>query len=143
MTILPDHAVHWSVCVAKISTVCTFHFPCFPIPSLMFSIMQESITTMFKSHTFSFFSTLTFSPSLLPSPLPPSFVSLSLFQRMQSMFGLDMPLSSLLIKPIQRITKYPLLLKVFHSTLMTGDIITSIELERVWNNIICACANLH
>jgi hypothetical protein len=31
--------------------------------------------------------------------------------RMQSMFGLEMPLSSLLIKPIQRITKYPLLLK--------------------------------
>ena len=35
-----------------------------------------------------------------------------LSQRMQSMFGLEMPLSSLLIKPVQRITKYPLLLKV-------------------------------
>jgi hypothetical protein len=28
-----------------------------------------------------------------------------------SLFGSDIPLSSLLIKPIQRITKYPLLLK--------------------------------
>ena len=39
----------------------------------------------------------------------------SIPQRMQSIFGLKMPLSSLLIKPIQRITKYPLLLKVYNT----------------------------
>jgi len=31
--------------------------------------------------------------------------------RVQSMFGTDTPLSTLLIKPVQRITKYPLLLR--------------------------------
>ena len=47
--------------------------------------------------------------SLLPPALPPS---LHPSQRVQSLFGTDIPLSTLLIKPIQRITKYPLLLRV-------------------------------
>jgi len=40
------------------------------------------------------------------------------FQRVQSMFGIETPLSALLIKPVQRITKYPLLLKVRSSPQM-------------------------
>ena len=38
-------------------------------------------------------------------------------QRVQSLFGIETPLSTLMIKPVQRITKYPLLFKVSHMTL--------------------------
>lgn len=36
----------------------------------------------------------------------------SYLTRVQSLFGIETPLSSLMIKPIQRITKYPLLFRV-------------------------------
>ena len=53
-------------------------------------------------------------------------------QRVQSLFVTDTPLSTLLIKPVQRITKYPLLLKVPHHVTIT---FISHYLTKLW----CIC----
>ena len=59
-------------------------------------------------------------PAILNAP---TCLCISYVQRMQVMFGIDTPLSSLLIKPVQRITKYPLLLRVCVCVCISSTII--------------------
>ena len=47
-------------------------------------------------------------------------VIITQLQRIQFMFGTNTPLHSLLIKPVQRIAKYPLLMKVVGSLIKSS-----------------------